>query len=209
MDPKFVVNLSGKDHVLYAGLLAEAHERGLQSIETQLIQIPAEENGNTAIARAVVRLKDGTFFEEYGDASPKNVNARIATALIRMALTRAKGRALRDAVNVGQAMVEELPDLDEQPSRYGARADQAVTEAAARGRATMVGAERAREAVAAGERPLQVTTTEGEKPAGCETCGVVLTPGQVNVSTRNYGKALCPSCQKTALDACKKAEMAA
>lgn len=113
MDSKHIVNLSGKDFVLYAGLLAEAHERGLQSIETQLVQIPAEENGNTAIARAVVRLKDGTFFEEYGDANARNVNPRIATALIRMALTRAKGRALRDAVNVGVTMAEELADMED------------------------------------------------------------------------------------------------
>jgi hypothetical protein len=85
MDPKFVVSLSGRDYPLYAGILAEAHERGLQSIETQLIQVPGEENGHTAIVKAVVRLKDGSYFEDYGDANPRNTSARVATALIRMA----------------------------------------------------------------------------------------------------------------------------
>jgi hypothetical protein len=110
VDPKFLVNLSGKEYPTYPAVLAEAHERGLQSIEADLIQIPAAENDFVAIAKAVVTMKDGTRFEEYGDASRTNVNARIATAIIRMALTRAKGRALRDAVNIGQTLAEEIPD---------------------------------------------------------------------------------------------------
>ena len=63
MDPKFLVNLSGRDYPLYAGVLAEAHERGLLGIETQIIQIPTEENGNVAIVKATVRMKDGRSVE--------------------------------------------------------------------------------------------------------------------------------------------------
>lgn len=111
MDPKYLINLNGKDYPLFQGVLNEAHEKGLQSIETQLIQIPDESNNNVAIVKAVVRMKDGSFFEDYGDASPRNCSARVATALIRLASTRAKGRAMRDAVNVGQTLLEELPDL--------------------------------------------------------------------------------------------------
>jgi hypothetical protein len=135
IDKQFIVNLSGKDHVVYAGLLSEAHERGLLAIETQVLQLPTEENGHTAVARAVVRMKDGSYFEEHGDANPRNVGARIATALIRMALTRAKGRALRDAVNVGVAMFEELPDLEEATAANGHR----TPHAAARARETAAG----------------------------------------------------------------------
>src|SRR5437867_3705239 len=89
MDAKFIVNLSGRDYPLYAGILAEAHERGLQAIETELIQIPSSDNDYTAIVKAVVRMKDGSVFEDFGDSNPRNTNARIATALIRMASTRA------------------------------------------------------------------------------------------------------------------------
>lgn len=120
MDQKFIINLQGKDHALYAGVLAEAHERGLQSISVELLQIPSEANEHVAIARATVVMKDGSVFSEIGDASPRNTRGAILTALIRMSATRAKGRALRDAVNVGQALVEELGDLsdasDDSPS---------------------------------------------------------------------------------------------
>lgn len=192
MDSKWIVNLSGKEHVLYGGLLAEAHERGIEAIETQLVQIPAEENGHTAIARAVVRMKDGSSFAEYGDANPRNVNARIATALIRMALTRAKGRALRDAVNVGVAMFEELPGDEEHAAQPGQA--------------------RAREAVAKGERPLVTKAGEGgDAPAACVECGVVLTPGQVKVSQAKWKLNLCPTHQAAAAKATngKAAEVAA
>lgn len=112
MDKKWLVELNGKQYPTYPGVLAEAHERGLRAIETTLTQIPTEENGHTAIVKATVILEGGATFEDYGDASPKNVNARIATALIRMASTRAKGRALRDACDIGQTLAEEMPDLD-------------------------------------------------------------------------------------------------
>lgn len=189
MDPKFVVSLSGREYPLFAGILAEAHERGLQSIETQLIQIPTDENAQTAIVKAVVRMKDGSTFEGYGDANPRNVNPRIATATIRMAETRAKGRALRDAINCGMTMLEELPDLE----------GEAAPAPSGNGRA------RAAETMQKNEQPLPVTKTEGDA-AGCEECGVVLTAGQANVSKRNYGRPLCPAHQKEALAAKKAAE---
>lgn len=110
IDRKWIVNLNGKDFVLYAGLLAEATDQGLRGIETQLIQIPTEENGHTAIVKAIALIEGRSVFEGYGDANPKNVNPRMVGALIRMAETRAKGRALRDATNIGITMLEELPD---------------------------------------------------------------------------------------------------
>jgi hypothetical protein len=99
---------------LYAGLLEEAHARGLRSIETELLQVPGVENGEVAIARAVVRTEEGKF-SGIGDASPGNVSRAIVPHLIRMAETRAKARALRDAINVGVAALEELGDEEVVP----------------------------------------------------------------------------------------------
>jgi predicted amidohydrolase YtcJ len=104
---EYMIERQGKRFVLYAGLLEEAHSRGLRSIETELLQIPAKENGEVAIVKAVIRTEEGKF-AGIGDASPQNVNRAIAPHLIRMAETRAKARALRDAINVGVTAFEEL-----------------------------------------------------------------------------------------------------
>jgi hypothetical protein len=196
MDAKWIVNLSGRDYPLYAGILAEAHERGLQSIETTLIQVPGTENDYTAIVMAVVRLKDGSSFEDYGDASPRNTSARVATALIRMASTRAKGRALRDAINVGQTMLEELPDLEEQGSGESAGHGPHVA-AAPLYRAEAPARERRGGVVAEAPSPA-AAPSNGDGKLACNNpgCGKTLTKGQHDVSMQRFGQPLCPQCQK-------------
>ena len=82
------------------------------------MQVPSKENGEVAIVKAVIRTEEGKF-GGIGDASPQNVNRAIAPHLIRMAETRAKARALRDAINVGVTAFEELGGEEEvvEPSR--------------------------------------------------------------------------------------------
>ena len=115
-----MIERSGRTFCLYAGLLDEAHQQGLQEIRTTLIQIPTPDNGNVAICQSEVRTEKGVF-TGLGDASPQNVARAMQTCLVRMAETRAKARALRDAVNVGVVALEELDpeasngDGDEHP----------------------------------------------------------------------------------------------
>jgi hypothetical protein len=119
LNPEFVVTIKQrnergettgeKQFVLFAGLLALAHELGLEEIDTALVQVPAEENQRTAIVRAVVKGKPGSY-AGIGDASPANTNRRVAQHLIRVAETRAKARALRDFTNVNLVAFEELGD---------------------------------------------------------------------------------------------------
>jgi hypothetical protein len=104
-----------KEVVTYQGLLSKAHDEGLKAIQTSLLQIPGEENARTAIAKAIVETEKGSF-EGIGDASPESVTAFLQPHLIRMAETRAKARALRDAVNVGVVSFEEL-DGEDLPAR--------------------------------------------------------------------------------------------
>ncbi len=110
-----MITRQGKQYVLFAGLLDEAHNRGLRGINTELVQVPDETNGNVAIVKATAEMDDGRRFSGIGDASPENVGRNIVPHLIRMAETRAKARALRDAVNVGATALEELSDGDDAP----------------------------------------------------------------------------------------------
>lgn len=113
MKKEFVVERQGKSFILYAGLLDLAHQQGLKSIRTAVSQVPAEDNNRVAICTATVVIeKDGVerTFTGIGDAAPNNVAPAMQTCLLRMAETRAKARALRDAVNVGVAAFEELGD---------------------------------------------------------------------------------------------------
>lgn len=122
MKASFIVNVPIKDKagrivghkqvVRYEGLLAKAHEDGLRSIATHLVQAPSKANNEVGIVRAVVVTGRGSF-EGLGDASPSNVNARVTGHLLRVAETRAKARALRDAVNIGIVALEELEDVDD------------------------------------------------------------------------------------------------
>ena len=139
MEKRHIINLQGRDFVTYEGLLDEAHAKGLKSIRTTLVQAPTEENGHTAICTAEVELKDGDevrVFSGIGDANPRNVNRNIANHLIRMAETRAKARALRDAINVGMTALEELEEA-ELPREVGEgpRAINLVTQEGRRGKA--------------------------------------------------------------------------
>jgi hypothetical protein len=107
MDSRFIVTRSGKQFCLYAGLLDEAHRQGLKRISSTLLQIPSEENGMLAVASAEVETERGAY-SGIGDASPSSVARPMTPHLIRLAETRAKARALRDAVNVAVAALEEL-----------------------------------------------------------------------------------------------------
>ena len=113
LDERFITTIQGKEFVVYAGLLDLAHQKGIQMIQVDVVQYPSKDNGFEAICKATVESKDGQTFIECGDANPKNVNPKISGHILRMAATRAKGRALRDLTNIGMTCLEELGDLDE------------------------------------------------------------------------------------------------
>jgi hypothetical protein len=119
---EFMITRQGKQYVLYQGLLDEAHSLGLKGMDTDLIQVPDDSNGNVAIVKATAEMEDDRRFSGIGDASPDNVGRNIVPHIIRMAETRAKARALRDAVNVGATALEELSEGDDAPPASSPRA---------------------------------------------------------------------------------------
>lgn len=101
-------NKFGDNFTTFNEVLNMAHQQGLSRVDTVLIQFPSEENSYCAIYRAEVETTKGTF-SGHGDATPKNTNRLITPHLIRMAETRALGRALRFATNA-PTLAEEIHD---------------------------------------------------------------------------------------------------
>lgn len=123
VDDKFIQKISGKEFILYAGLVDLGHQAGMESIEVDLLQVPSADNDMTAIVKARVKTKEKVF-EDIGDAGPKSVGNMIKPHIIRMASTRAKARALRDLTNVGMTALEELGgEENDKPNDYKAKTD--------------------------------------------------------------------------------------
>lgn len=119
---KFNTKTAGGGETMSAdGLVALAHVKGMWKCETKIIQFPNADNGNICICQATVGGYDWDPIEkkivrvEYsdiGDASPQNCNRMVAPSFIRMASTRALGRALRKYTNIDMLCTEELGEED-------------------------------------------------------------------------------------------------
>src|SRR5262245_7744695 len=103
---RWIKQIHGRDFIQYEGLLALAHEQGLIELAAEFISVTPE----LALAAAHAYFKDGRKFWEAGDATPSNVHQLVKGHFPRVALTRAKARCLRDALNIGLVAVEELED---------------------------------------------------------------------------------------------------
>jgi len=96
--------IQGKPFVKFAALLHLAHQSGMVSLETTIVQCSEV----LAVCQATATFKDGRVFTDIGDATERNVPKHLAPAFIRMAATRASARALRRALNLSECSVEEL-----------------------------------------------------------------------------------------------------
>ena len=73
LNPEFVIKIMSrndrgevvgeKEFVTYPGLLALAHELGLEEIHTTILQMPTEANGQCVVIHAIAKGKPGTFAE--------------------------------------------------------------------------------------------------------------------------------------------------
>lgn len=115
---KFVYQIKGgKDAIKADGLVALAHEKGLKSMNVKIVQYPNQDNQWTCIASCKVIGYDWSpieqkvvevEFEDFADANAANCTAMTKTSYIRMASTRAVGRALRKYTNVDMVTSEEI-----------------------------------------------------------------------------------------------------
>ena len=118
---RFMTRSAGGPTMSVDGLVALGHVKGIWKIDVDILQYPNTENGRECICKAfvggygwdpieekIIRVE----FSDIGDASPANTNGQVAKALIRMAGTRAIGRALRKYTNIDMVCTEELDEED-------------------------------------------------------------------------------------------------
>ncbi len=110
VDPRFIEVIEGREFIKFGGLLHLAHEKGIAGISTDIIQLPNQENGQTAIIKATVETPEGNIFSGIGDCSPANCHPRVSKHLIRIAETRAVARSLKLMVDSPYTCREELAD---------------------------------------------------------------------------------------------------
>lgn len=119
---KFMVNIKGKDAIKVEGLLAFAHEKGIKSMKTAIIQFPKDENRWTAICETTVigydwdPINEKVIEVEYSDiadANETNCTSMVKASFIRMASTRSIGRTLRKYTNIDMVCSAELSDVVE------------------------------------------------------------------------------------------------
>ncbi len=107
-----IVNISGKDFMTYEGLLKLAHKKG--KFDMTITESWVSEDMKMAWCK--VRLTAGVdgsvtnlqTFDGFGSSTPDNTGTMTQSHPVEMAHTRAKGRALRDYLNIGMVMAEEL-----------------------------------------------------------------------------------------------------
>lgn len=101
-----IINLKGKQFVLFPGLLSLAHKHGIESITSEIIHFDGD--SHTAVVQATAKGERGTF-TGIGDGAPDNLSKMMVPAYLRMAETRATARALRLYLGIGMTAKDELP----------------------------------------------------------------------------------------------------
>lgn len=118
---RFMTRSAGGPTMSVDGLVALGHVKGLWKIDVEILQYPNTDNGRECVCKAIVGgygwdpIEEKVIrveFTDIGDASPVNTNGQVAKALIRMASTRAIGRALRKYTNIDMVCTEELGEDD-------------------------------------------------------------------------------------------------
>jgi len=105
-----VVRLQGKEYITHTGLVWLATRQGPWSSSVDHVERVFDDQGLPLYMEVHVTVTSGDVSHTaIGDASRANVGKMIATALPRMAHTRALNRALRCLIGEGATTAEEIP----------------------------------------------------------------------------------------------------
>lgn len=112
---KYVTQVKGQDYIKYSGLLSYAHKKGLVNMWIMDKNIDTE--NKVAIVQVKVQISDeeGMLyeFEGIGSANKQNTPLHLEGSYVELAHTRAKARALRDALNIDMNSFEEVMKQEE------------------------------------------------------------------------------------------------
>jgi hypothetical protein len=106
---EYIVWIQNKPFVRFAGLLQMAHAQHL----VELSEAWTYNDSELSLAHSIAIFEDGRRFEGSGDSSPVNVGKKVALHWRRVSLTRAKSRALRDALGLDMIALEELGEVSD------------------------------------------------------------------------------------------------
>ena len=105
VDKKYIVDIKGKKFITYAGLLNEAHKQKIEDMRVTELNV----NWDNQSAYCIVACKIGEKeFMGVGSGTQENCGSMVKGHFVEMAHTRAKARALRDALNIDMVAVDEL-----------------------------------------------------------------------------------------------------
>lgn len=119
IDRKYIVSLQGKEFITFPGLVSLAHDKGLQSIKSEMVSQSWDKEHIVFKSTAVFLVEEDQLgekvlvqktFTAHGDASPDNCGKMVAQHYIRLADTRAHCRVLRIALNIDLTAAEEMGD---------------------------------------------------------------------------------------------------
>lgn len=98
----------------YAELLKLASANGLQELDCTIVQIPAEQNAHHGVVLAAVRTSRG-LFRAVGEAWRDSLPAAQREQTLTVAESRAKTRALCEAVGMPQPLAASVPARPSEP----------------------------------------------------------------------------------------------
>lgn len=116
---KFIVTIGkgNAEAIKVDGLIALAHEKGIKSMKTKIVQYPSQENQWTCIAATsiigfdwnpITKQVEEVEYEDFADANPNNCSSMTKSSYIRMASTRSVGRVLRKYTNIDMVCSDEI-----------------------------------------------------------------------------------------------------
>lgn len=123
LNPSGIVKVHGRDVITYQAMLDYGYQKGLQSLNVEVLQLPSESNGMSTICAAHLETKSGEKFSDIGDANPENVPRGCAGRSTTIASTRAKSRVLATAYNIRAELDGDFDSCDHEEQFSGSIID--------------------------------------------------------------------------------------